>query len=91
MLAQRRVARVAADPAKPAPAAKPGGWRGLAYFRLHGSPRIYTSPYLPQAVRQHAARVAALARDGCEVWTIYDNTKHGAATRNALELVAALG
>ena len=33
-----RVARVAADPAKVPAAAEPGGWRGLAYYRLHGSP-----------------------------------------------------
>ncbi len=23
----------------------PGGWRGLSYWRLHGSPDIYRSPY----------------------------------------------
>jgi uncharacterized protein YecE (DUF72 family) len=27
------------------PGGEPGGWRGLAYFRLHGSPRIYYSSY----------------------------------------------
>lgn len=38
LLAAHRVARVAADPAVVPLAAEPGGWRGLAYHRLHGSP-----------------------------------------------------
>ncbi len=33
-----RVARVAADPALAPVAAVPGGWRGISYWRLHGSP-----------------------------------------------------
>ncbi|WP_017999704.1 DUF72 domain-containing protein [Paracoccus sp. N5] len=90
MLEQRRVSRVAADPAKPALAAQPGGWRGLAYFRLHGSPRIYESLYGRDAVQDHAKRVAALATHGRDTWTIYDNTTHGAATQNAFELMDAV-
>jgi uncharacterized protein YecE (DUF72 family) len=37
-LAEIRIARVAADPARLPEAQDPGGWPGLAYFRLHGSP-----------------------------------------------------
>ena len=40
-----RVARVAADPAVVPAAAKPGGWDGLVYYRLHGSPKVYYSAY----------------------------------------------
>lgn len=90
MLQQRKVSRVAADPARPALAAQPGGWDGLAYFRLHGSPRIYESTYGPDAIATHAGHVAALAARGADVWTIYDNTVHGAATQNAFELIDAL-
>ena len=43
LLETLRVARVAADPAKVPAAAEPGGWRGLAYYRLHGSPAVYRS------------------------------------------------
>ena len=44
-LAKRRVARVAADPAPSAQAAEPGGWPGLVYYRLHGTPQVYSSSY----------------------------------------------
>lgn len=90
MLKRQHVSRVAADPAKFPLAEQPGGWNGLAYFRLHGSPCIYESLYSAQAVQAHANRVAALNASGTDVWTIYDNTTFGAATQNALELIAAL-
>ena len=86
MLVRRQVARVAADPALHGSGGKPGGWRERAYFRLHGAPRIYDSPYDRRSLEKHAATVAALAAGGAEVWTIFDNTMHGAATENALEL-----
>jgi hypothetical protein len=43
--AKRRIARVAADPARIAGAGEPGGWNKLACHRWHGSPRIYYSAY----------------------------------------------
>lgn len=89
MLAGLQIARVAADPARPAFAAQPGGWRGLAYFRLHGFPDIYKSRYTREAVEAHAKVVTALAARGTEVWTIYDNTTYGAAVHNGFELMAA--
>ena len=91
MLLRQQVARVAADPARPPGAGQPGGWGGMAYFRLHGSPRMYESPYSDTAVAAHARAVAALARRGIDVWTIYDNTTFGAATQNALALADMLG
>jgi uncharacterized protein YecE (DUF72 family) len=45
LLAGFQVARVAADPAAVAANGHPGGWSDLAYYRLHGSPQIYYSPY----------------------------------------------
>ncbi|MFD2239094.1 DUF72 domain-containing protein [Aureimonas populi] len=91
MLGGQRVSRVAADPAKPLLAAQPGGWSGLAYLRLHGSPRIYESTYGTEAIEAHAKAVASLATRGADVWTIYDNTTYGAATQNAFQLLEALG
>jgi uncharacterized protein YecE (DUF72 family) len=81
LLHDRKVARVAADPALVPAAAEPGGWPGLAYFRLHGSPRLYWSDYEPEALAAWAERVAASAP---ETWVIFDNTASGAATANAL-------
>ncbi|MBE7184224.1 MAG: DUF72 domain-containing protein [Methylobacterium mesophilicum] len=85
-LAAIRVARVAADPAKVPEAREPGGWPGLAYFRLHGSPEIYRSPYGAETLGRQAEAVTALAAKGVESWTVFDNTTFGAATLDALEL-----
>lgn len=90
LLVRFKVARVAADPA-PAPGAEfPGGWKGVAYFRLHGSPRMYWSRYdldylkmLAGALRQVPPRASA--------WCVFDNTASGAAFENAWELRALLG
>jgi uncharacterized protein YecE (DUF72 family) len=83
LLEKFHIARVAADPA-PAPGAEhPGGWSGFAYFRWHGSPKIYYSNY-------DEAQLAGLAgRLGAGDWCIFDNTALGAATPNALWLTAA--
>ena len=77
-----RIARVAADPAKIPEAAQPGGWPGLAYHRLHGSPKIYYSDYSPAYLDALADHLASV-KEGTAVWCIFDNTTLGAATRNA--------
>lgn len=84
-----RVGRAAADPAPCPGADRPGGWDGIVYFRLHGSPRKYWSRYdarfiasLADALRLHAS--------AAETWCIFDNTASGAAAANALELLASL-
>lgn len=84
LLAEHKVARVAADPAPVPQAAHPGGLRGLAYFRLHGSPRTYWSSYEPAALDHWAE--AARSAGAAESWVIFDNTASGAATQNALAL-----
>jgi uncharacterized protein YecE (DUF72 family) len=84
LLAALHVARVAADPA-PAPGGElPGGWTGLVYYRMHGSPRIYWSEYEEPALEILAARLEADAERGADTWCIFDNTAAGHATRNAL-------
>ena len=84
LLAKFRVARVAADPAVVPRAAEPGGWDGLVYYRLHGSPRMYYSAYSEEYLDALVKRLEA-ARSS-QVWCIFDNTAFGAATGNALDL-----
>lgn len=90
MLRRLRVARVAADPSLAPAAAVPGGWRGLAYWRLHGSPEIYRSSYADAALDGYAAQVRRSIEDGVETWCVFDNTAASAATGNALSLMSRL-
>ncbi|MDQ6693505.1 MAG: DUF72 domain-containing protein [Chloroflexota bacterium] len=87
LLLSYRVARVAADPAILPAAAEPGGWGGLVYYRLHGSPRIYYSAYLPPYLEGLAGSLAQAAELGADTWCIFDNTAEGAATGNALTIM----
>jgi uncharacterized protein YecE (DUF72 family) len=91
LLRELSVARVAADPARVPEAAEPGGWRGLSYYRLHGSPKMYYSAYSEEYLDAVAARLRADTAAGRSVWCIFDNTTLGAATRNALDLRSRLG
>ena len=84
------VARVAADPAVVPEAALPGGWRGLAYWRLHGSPITYRSDYDEARLDGYAAQIRAEMRDGREAWCMFDNTLSAFATANALALMERL-
>jgi uncharacterized protein YecE (DUF72 family) len=83
---ERRVARVAADPAPVKGADKPGGWNGVAYYRWHGSPRIYYSDYDDGALAALGERLDAHRQQGVTAWGILDNTASGAAFGNALAL-----
>jgi len=87
LLSQARVARVAADPARHPLAGAPGGWPELAYWRLHGSPRMYVSPYGDAALRILAREMAA--SPASERWCVF-NTASGAAAADALRLQALL-
>jgi uncharacterized protein YecE (DUF72 family) len=84
LLDELRIARVAADPAPVSSAEEPGGWRGMSYYRLHGSPRIYYSAYSPEYLAAIAERIASDAAAGVETWCIFDNTAAFAATGDAL-------
>jgi uncharacterized protein YecE (DUF72 family) len=85
-LAAHRIARVAADPAQMEGAAEPGGWEGLAYYRWHGSPKMYYSKYDEAALASLRRSLDNSRRRGAEVWCIFDNTASGAGFGNALTL-----
>ena len=89
-LAKRRIARAAADPARIPGAGEPGGWPELAYYRWHGSPRIYYSNYDASALTALKRRLADRARNS-EAWCMFDNTTSGAALGNALALAHRCG
>jgi uncharacterized protein YecE (DUF72 family) len=90
LLSAHCVARVAADPARVPAGGEPGGWPGLAYYRLHGAPRIYYAAYEPAAITAIAGRLAVHAAAGVPAWCIYDNTALGHATGDALATREAL-
>jgi uncharacterized protein YecE (DUF72 family) len=85
LLVSYRVARVAADPAVLEIGKQPGAWNGIAYFRLHGSPRKYWSRY-PEDYVEVLARTLLEHSQFADTWCIFDNTAGGAAIENALEL-----
>ena len=76
---------MAADPPRAAGGGEPGGWRGLAYYRLHGSPNVYYSEYPPQFLTELAQGIREMLHER-PVWCIFDNTAEGAATGNALAM-----
>jgi uncharacterized protein YecE (DUF72 family) len=90
VLKEFKIARVAADPGCVLDAANPGGDEGLAYFRLHGSPRLYYSEYTDDFLGSLADQLDELAKSRQQVWCIFDNTALGFAMKNALELKAKL-
>lgn len=87
VLARHAVAYVDADPRIGEP---PAIDAPLAYFRLHGSPKIYYSAYDDAFLEVLAQRMALKARAGKQVWCIFDNTASGAAVPNALALMQRL-
>ena len=91
LLDEFEIARVAADPPRVAGGDAPGGWPGLAYFRLHGSPRIYYSSYEDDDLAARAQQLRALRRRRIPTWCIFDNTTLGAGTANALSMIGRLG
>lgn len=91
LLAELRIARVAADPARVPEAAEPAGWPGIVYYRLHGSPRVYYDTYDDAYMSALATRLREhLASSNLPVWCIFDNTALGAATTNAVDLLQRL-
>ncbi len=89
LMRKHQIGRVAADP-PPVPAAtSPGGWPGITYFRLHGSPRMYWTRYEPTRLRMWADTIQRQPPEA-EVWCIFDNTAAGAAVENAFELQAMI-
>lgn len=89
LLEELRVARVAADPSICGSAARPGGWGGIAYWRLHGSPVIYRSSYADR-IGDYAALLRSEEQHGRSLWCIFDNTASSAGAADALQLIDAL-
>ncbi|MDB5803883.1 MAG: hypothetical protein JWN73_1205 [Betaproteobacteria bacterium] len=97
LLQEFHVGRAAADPALAPAAATPGGWLGASgrgtgttvYFRLHGTPRVYWSPYTEEQLREWSAHLRPFPK-GADVWCIFDNTAAGAALENALRFTELL-
>ena len=86
-----RVSRVLADPVLFDAGRAPGGWPGLVYLRLHGSPRPYWSAYASELLGKLAVRMRQAEQEAEEVWCVFDNTAGGQATANALELSRMVG
>jgi uncharacterized protein YecE (DUF72 family) len=84
LLRDLSVARAAADPLRHPKAGAPGGSPELAYWRLHGSPRMYYSAYEDEFLGELAQRLRACPAR--EVWCVFDNTTSGAAAADALRL-----
>lgn len=88
LMVHGEIARVAADPPRHPRDGAPGGWSGLAYWRLHGSPRIYWSAYDEGQLQALAKRLAlGQAR---QAWCVFDNTAAGSAADDALSLIERL-
>jgi len=85
LLNQYDVSRVAADPPPVPHPGVPAGAASLAYFRLHGSPRMYWSRYDANAIAALARTIRSLSTAG-DVWCVFDNTASGSAIENAWEL-----
>jgi uncharacterized protein YecE (DUF72 family) len=85
MLREFEVARAMADPPQAsALAGEPGGWAGMRYYRLHGSPRKYWSAYEEDFLKALAKKM--VVGKSAETWVIFDNTASNHALGNALEL-----
>ncbi|CAN5148718.1 DUF72 domain-containing protein [soil metagenome] len=79
-----QVGRVLADPVVHETGRLPGGFAGLVYIRLHGSPRMYYSAYGRTTLDALKARLELAARLEADTWCIFDNTAEGAAVADAL-------
>lgn len=89
LLKTYHLALVAADPPHNTAGTVPGGWAGLQYYRLHGSPDMYYSKY-DEAYLLDLAKKVKIASKDCPVWVVFDNTASGAAVGNGLFLKGLL-
>lgn len=84
LLRKYKIGRVAADPPPHPAASAPGGWEGLSYWRLHGSPRMYYSSYGEAELSALALKLRGAGSR--QTWCVFDNTASGSAAANALDL-----
>ena len=90
LLIRQRIGRIAANPAVVPAAAQPGGWPGIVYYRLHGSPKKYWSVYEPDRVSAWSRTLSSLPQR-TPGWCVFDNTAGGGATGNALQMTEEIG
>jgi len=95
LLIRYKVSRVRADP--PVALPPPGGRCEVSsveaiwpYWRWHGSPRKYYSAYTQGQLERLAGELTRTIGSGAEAWVIFDNTAHGFATPNAMQLGALM-
>lgn len=87
MLREFDAAQVIADP-KVAELPASARHAGLAYIRLHGSPKMYYSPYDEAFLDKLESEIRVYLDEGKQVWCVFDNTAEGAAQPNALSLLS---
>ena len=82
-LLEFKISKVIADPT-PCSGGDPQIYQagGVVYYRLHGTPEIYKSPYEASYLQSLAAAISYTEN----AWCIFDNTTFGHATENALAL-----
>jgi uncharacterized protein YecE (DUF72 family) len=86
LLSRFDVSRVAADPAPVEGAEEPGAFGGIVYYRMHGSPQMYYSPYSRPQLDSLFGELFSSVVAGVETWCIFDNTAAGAALPNAMTM-----
>ena len=87
LLQKNQISKVIADPPVCNPTDPENFLNGdLVYFRLHGSPEIYKSPYEKSQLAKIQLDLQNYRRNYSNVWCIFDNTTFGFATANAVEL-----
>lgn len=62
----------------------------VCYFRWHGAPVIYESRYEQESLDSLAREMRSRTERYGSVWCIFDNTKYGWATTNAIEMIDIL-
>jgi len=90
ILRTRGVSRVATDPARALGGDSPGGSLRLAYYRLHGSPKIYYSTYSADFLAHLASQMRALTSRTKDICCVFDNTARHESWLNAQQLCAVL-
>lgn len=90
LLTEFQIARVAADPVRIPGGEDPGGWTGIVYYRLHGSPETYRSCYSDEFLESMAHRIEEDLAERRQTWCIFDNTARNHSLPNALQLVERL-
>lgn len=90
LLVEQRIGQVAADPSPVSGGDVPAGWQGVRYWRLHGSPQIYHSPYGADRLVTIVEHLRRSVEEGVAPWCLFDNTASGAAVGDALALQGLL-